>query len=626
MTTPVSNIPVSVDYTSRDYYSLREALIERVAARVKTLGNREWSGDDPADFGVALVEAFAYMGDTINYYLDRVANESYLPTATQRQNVLNIAYSYGYTPASYKAASTTLQFTNLTASPVTIPAGTQVSGEVLINDTVVEIIFTTALEVTIAANGVELVNANHGESIGLRLENQPVDMNDVAGELIGTSDGTSNQRFELSETSVVQDSISVYVENGDVFELWEQVTHLGDYGPADAVYEINVDSDNVNYITFGDGVSGAIPNIYAQIKADYTVGGGIIGNISTNVITNIIRVPGFTDTETQLLAASVTTTNTTTGIGGTDPESTASVRQNAPKALTVLNRAVSLVDYESLSIAIENVGKAKAVAENRNSVSLYVAPYRSENTAEETPGMQVVSTVLTPTDAWLALRDDVVASLEEKTQIGVAVTVSPPAYAYVSVELSYTKSPQFTETQVETDIKLAILAAFSYENLNFNTAIRPEDVELVVRGVQGVTSARVVYLYRTGDTADRTILIGEPNEIFVFTGNAITPNIASSVATLSDGNGIVPSVGTLSPAFVSEFTTYSLVVPNGTLDVTLVATAQESGATIYIDGDVTSALGTVVTTPVGTKNVPIVVFAPDGVTSLTYHLTITRNA
>ena len=88
--------PVSVDYTSRDYYSLREALLERVRERVRERTRRdnvgkEWTGEDPADFGVALVEAFAYMGDMLSYYIDRVANESYLPTATQRQNILNIA-------------------------------------------------------------------------------------------------------------------------------------------------------------------------------------------------------------------------------------------------------------------------------------------------------------------------------------------------------------------------------------------------------------------------------------------------------------------------------------------------------------------------------------------------------
>jgi hypothetical protein len=100
MTTPASNIPVSVDYTSRDYYSLRDALIKRVVDRT----GGKWTGNDPSDFGVALVESFAYMGDLVNYYIDRVANESYLGTATQRQNVLNLASMIGYTAGGYTSA------------------------------------------------------------------------------------------------------------------------------------------------------------------------------------------------------------------------------------------------------------------------------------------------------------------------------------------------------------------------------------------------------------------------------------------------------------------------------------------------------------------------------------------
>jgi hypothetical protein len=58
-------IPVTVDYTNRDYYAIRDELITRIKARVP-----EWSGNDNADFGLALVEAFAYMGDIANYYID----------------------------------------------------------------------------------------------------------------------------------------------------------------------------------------------------------------------------------------------------------------------------------------------------------------------------------------------------------------------------------------------------------------------------------------------------------------------------------------------------------------------------------------------------------------------------
>lgn len=108
MTTPVSNIPVSIDYTSRDYYALRDALIRRVQERT---GDR-WAGNDPSDFGVALVETFAYMGDLINYYIDRVANESYLGTATQRQSVLNLASMLGYTAGGYTSATVNVTLTN----------------------------------------------------------------------------------------------------------------------------------------------------------------------------------------------------------------------------------------------------------------------------------------------------------------------------------------------------------------------------------------------------------------------------------------------------------------------------------------------------------------------------------
>lgn len=624
MTTPESSIPVSIDYTSRDYYSLRSALIERVSERIKTAGTRTWSGDDPSDFGVALVEAFAYMGDSINYYIDRIANESFLPTATQRQNVLNMAHNYGYVPSGYQSAVTDVEFTNLTNAEVIIPSGTQVSGEVVINDSVVELIFTTSNEVTVPALSAASVSASHGEDIGLRLENQATSENDVAGELIGTSEGTPNQQFELSETTVVQGSVQVYVENGDIFELWQEVTHLGDYGPADAVYEIVIDSENVHYIKFGDGVSGAIPNNFAQIKANYVVGGGTVGNISTSVLTGILTVPGFTVTEVQLLSAKVSVINTSTGIGGTDPESTQSIRDNAPKALTVLNRAVSLVDYENIAVASTDVGKASALANNRNSVSLYVAPYRSEGSYEETPGMQLVSSVLTPTDAWISLKEQVEADLVDKTQIGVSVTVSPPSYVYIKVDLEYTKETQYTESKIESDIKLAILAALSYDNSAFGDVIRPQDIELIARGVQGVTSARVISSYKVGNSADRLILSGAKNELFVLTGANLTTTIASSNAELSTGNGIVPSVGTLSPAFTSAFTNYTLVIPDGTTSVTLVATAEESGSAIYINGALSTSLGTIITTAVGNTSVSVVVFAPDGVTTMTYHVVISR--
>jgi len=108
MTAPANKTPLSVDYTGRDYYSLRTQLIERVKERT----NNNWQGNDPSDFGLALIESFAYMGDLINYYIDRIANESYIMTATQRESLLNLAKMYGYNPANYVSSIVDLRFSN----------------------------------------------------------------------------------------------------------------------------------------------------------------------------------------------------------------------------------------------------------------------------------------------------------------------------------------------------------------------------------------------------------------------------------------------------------------------------------------------------------------------------------
>jgi len=108
MTAPANKTPLSVDYTGRDYYALRTQLISRVKERT----DNNWQGNDPSDFGLALIESFAYMGDLINYYIDRIANESYIMTATQRESLLNLAKMYGYNPANYISSVVDLQFSN----------------------------------------------------------------------------------------------------------------------------------------------------------------------------------------------------------------------------------------------------------------------------------------------------------------------------------------------------------------------------------------------------------------------------------------------------------------------------------------------------------------------------------
>ena len=87
-----------------------------------------------SDWTIALCDAFATMGDVLSFYQERIVNESYLRTATERRSVLELASLIGYQLAPGVAASTALAFTlepapgqpALAAQPVTIPVGTRV--------------------------------------------------------------------------------------------------------------------------------------------------------------------------------------------------------------------------------------------------------------------------------------------------------------------------------------------------------------------------------------------------------------------------------------------------------------------------------------------------------------------
>jgi len=508
--TPPSSIPVSVDYTSKDYYSLRNDLIARIQNRVPN-----WTGTDNHDFGIAMVEAFAYLGDLMSYYIDRAANESYINTATQRSSVINIAQTYGYTIAGYSAAFTGLTFINLSADSITIPAGTVVSGDLIIGDTVKTVDFTTRADLTVPANDQGTITGYHGRSVLQISSNATAD-----GELIGTSMGLPNMTFELGETPVVAGSTSIYVQEGDVFSKWQEVRHITDYGPTDLVFTTYTDENDNVYINFGDGVSGVIPTLYSEIRAQYTVGGGAIGNVPTGTLTNIVYVPGLTDLQVSALQSVITVTNTTVGLGGADPESTDQIRSLAPLSLRANYRAVTLQDYADLSFqaAVKGSSVAKASATGTwPSVTLYLAPSRTATDTDPAPGLDGTGVTLNgnPTTEFTTLAADISAYLADKVLMGTTVSVQPPTYVDAIITVQYTKQPQYTDTEIQTGLKSKIVTQFGYSNMYFQQTLTPQNIEYQLAKVPGVLNAKITALHRQGGSG-LTTLVGSAGEIFRF--------------------------------------------------------------------------------------------------------------
>lgn len=83
--------------------------------------------DDPA---IAMLDAWAVVGDVLTFYQERIANEGYLRTAVERRSVLEMARTIGYELNPGVAAGACLAFTvddtTKAYAAVTIPPGTQV--------------------------------------------------------------------------------------------------------------------------------------------------------------------------------------------------------------------------------------------------------------------------------------------------------------------------------------------------------------------------------------------------------------------------------------------------------------------------------------------------------------------
>ena len=105
MPPPPVELPVAIDYLSKGYASFRQALLDFISARAPA-----WTERSEADLGIMLLELFAYTADNLSYLQDRVANEAFLMTATQRHSVAGHLQLIGYELDEGAAALAWLQF------------------------------------------------------------------------------------------------------------------------------------------------------------------------------------------------------------------------------------------------------------------------------------------------------------------------------------------------------------------------------------------------------------------------------------------------------------------------------------------------------------------------------------
>jgi hypothetical protein len=147
-------IPTNVNYTSKDFSTIKSDLIEYT---------KSYFPDTYKDFnetspGMMLIELSSYVGDVLSYYIDYNYKENLLSTATEKRNVRRLAEFLGYktpnkTPSVVRLKVTTTVGANDDGQPAygeapsSIDSGLQIQSNVnseLVYETTNEIDFTSS--------------------------------------------------------------------------------------------------------------------------------------------------------------------------------------------------------------------------------------------------------------------------------------------------------------------------------------------------------------------------------------------------------------------------------------------------------------------------------------------------
>lgn len=459
-----------LDYTNKDYASLREAMLKLAKEKLP-----EWTDHSPNDLGVTLLELFAYMSDMMLYYQDRIAANSYLETAEERGSIINLLRLIGYelrppTPAS---ADLTLLFDPEAIGTVTIPTG---------------VTFQTSAEATgesysyqylrdqldIVLSSLPLITHSDGEQY-LRFDSLPVVQIDgvIQNEIVGSSDGSAAQRFPLLRAPVIDGQIDLTVIEGGIPEIWHQQTTLINSLSGDKHYLLRRDDDGTVYVEFGDGRHAKIPGAGRNnIKANYLVGGGIKGNVAAYTISKAVTSIDYLDI----------VFNEQPATGGADAETSEIAIQRGPQLFRAMQRAVTAEDYEAFALEF-GLAKARARAVAWNHIEIFVAPVGGGQ----------------PTDT---LKEDLRNYYEDKRMMSTIVDIKDPVYVNVCLSGELEIDPYHYTEQVKQKVTDAITELLSFDNVDFEFKLYLSKIYEAIESMEGVVSTVVTKLKRLDSVTD----------------------------------------------------------------------------------------------------------------------------
>jgi hypothetical protein len=321
--------------TSLDYFEIKNALRDYLRA------NSEFTDYDfeGSTLGT-LLDVLAYNTYYTSFNANMSVNETFLDSATLRDNVVARAKELGYTPRSAVAASAAVTL-NVTLNGINLPQSVFLKrGNAFltnINDTVYQYVLLDDVQASVLPdNSVNFTDLKIYE--GLYISNTytvPAYTGSYSIVLQNQNIDTSSIRINVYETS-----------NSSSYEKFVQSDNILNVGAASPTYFVTEVEDENYKITFGDGifgkklVAGQVVEIsYLTTNADQTNGASVF--TYNGLISDVAGNTNFT--------VGVNAVSTVTkAFGGAGIETIESIKINAPASFGAQNRAVTTLDYEAI--------------------------------------------------------------------------------------------------------------------------------------------------------------------------------------------------------------------------------------------------------------------------------------
>ena len=458
-----------IDYNVNGFDQYRTALQNYL----KSVYPLDYNNFAASDLGQMLVEMFAYMSSVIALRADMTANEMYIDTVKNEDNLKRLLQLIGVSmkgPTSSKATGL-----------LTLPADVTFDTQVVINkaDRSVGVInqrSNVPLTYTITKQQTD-------GTLDLFTEDLSLESSDFNGQVasglflvegeFNSANGTfrggvrTRQTFEITDGPVIEGSIGVSSTEGPTGTQYNEITSLFlASGGTQTVFEKTYTGGFGCVLTFGDGVRGRLPTPGTSFVVTYRTGGGGNGNIARGTLNTTIKC--FNNAVNPVQA---TISNTTKGSGGNPAESVAHAKRYAPYFFRTQYRAVTGEDYNVLANSFVGTGgtTAKAMASLRtngaaaNVIDLFVLS-KASTTQLERASVAMKKELLDYFQNYKMLTDDIVIS------DGVVRTLDIVATLFIDKS-----NKRFIES-IQQKAADKLLEFFNVDNLAFGQKVSMSDV------------------------------------------------------------------------------------------------------------------------------------------------------